>query len=101
MICETKDCGQTAVVVPKLCVPAVGVPIDLQRPVSLIINLPLCDKCAGELVLKDWLSDDLKRIIEIGFQGKGLPDFARAFFTQVSIGSTEHDLFRRAREQAS
>lgn len=86
-----------AVCVPKLCVPMAGVPIDCQIPAGLILGVRLCDRHFRELAIAEWPDGDgadrpgLRAVFEAG--ARTIPfDFARAYFSAVSLRSPE---FRR------
>lgn len=57
------------------------------------MNLEVCESCFGELKIKDFINDDLKKIFSGLVIGKMPPDFDRAFLRRVLISSLEYQNF--------
>lgn len=98
MKCQHKGCEREATHIPAVNVPAMHWPIDAHEPMKLLfLDWNLCRDHAGEAMLKeDFLSpanEKMREIFTIGAQGKMPPDFDRAFFSLVRIGSKEHTNF--------
>jgi hypothetical protein len=97
MNCSSKDCGRLAVCVPKIRVPAEGWPIALHQPLTLLMQMPLCQACFDALKIEEFVGDQsdgkLRQVIRLGATGRQPPDFARAYFERVSIGSGEYRQF--------
>jgi len=101
-ICSRTGCGAWAACVPKICVPAEGWSIALHQPLSLLLQLPLCDACFAALKVEDFVGEksdrSLRQVIALA-AGRRPPDFGRAFFERVPLGSPEYRKFRAMSER--
>ena len=93
--CEHSGCTHAAKVMPKLCIPAQDHPIDTHQPIGLVFGLELCQSCMDALIPSHFMTDDIRRIIEMAAHGKQPPDFARAFLTRISIASREAQMWKK------
>jgi hypothetical protein len=93
--CAEDTCTLEATHVPKICIPAIGWPIELHQPLSAVMTVPLCLAHARDFRVRETLElrgeRTLRRIFELMAQSlkKLAPDFDRAFVVPVSMSSAE------------
>lgn len=103
--CIREGCTAKATVAPRLNVPAQGWPIDMHRPMTAIVGMPLCEEHFKDVANLEGLKaalgneikggDDLMGLIQATLlaAGKLPPDFDRAWVTRLSINSEEYKSF--------
>jgi hypothetical protein len=100
--CAMKECGKEAVTAVAICTPATGWPIDLHKPLRIIMGLCLCDKHFDELRQEYIVTDQLRDIIRLQARMYGSeipPDFSRMFFERVKLDSKEYLTFQKTKPQ--
>ena len=91
--CEATGCVHDAKWAPKINVPAEGWSVEQHQPLQMILGLGLCEPHFVELKIEDYsTSPELRQLFEIMATGKCAPDFARAWFSKVSVNSNEFKL---------
>lgn len=96
MKCCRDKCGLPGAFVPRLNLPAAGVPLDLQRPMGLILNFPLCPTHVAEFNAERKNIDGNRAHLEPILEqhraelGRAPVDWARAWFTAVPMASDEY-----------
>lgn len=98
--CAKEGCSRTAEVVPKLLVPHVaGMPVDPKRQHGIMFGMKLCRRCSMTLNVADYVAQPniigfFRELARAQAKRFGLPyhepDFARAVFTRVPLGSSEY-----------
>lgn len=96
--CDQPGCAEAATHHPQIHIPALGWPINMHEPASLIMGLKLCHYHCSQAPAQDLLGspDDekgIRGVVKIMTRWKVPPDFTRAYVTCVSIDSDEGRLF--------
>lgn len=99
--CATKECKHGAKFIPRICVPAKGWPIDSHEPLSCMMGIEVCESCFKDMKPEmffgpalDKIPNNMRKIFEIGADGKCPPDFDRAYIERVSISSKEYAKYK-------
>ncbi len=95
--CQTTGCITRAQYAPKICVPAKGYAVELNKHVSVIVGLTLCEDHMVTLEPGSLLNRHLVAIIDGFCRGKVPPDYARAFILPVMLDSNEYRMWERER----
>lgn len=96
--CAESKCGKTATHGIKICIPAIGEPIDQHAPFTCCLGMNLCHQCAREFPVVDFLkgNDQMREMFDNANRPSGkLLDYDRAWVSPIAFGSREWQLFIR------
>lgn len=98
MICQSTGCTREATHFPKLCVPAIGWPIDAHQPISAVLGVKLCRDHAKAFPPANKQTPEVRKAIEAAarMMRKAPPDFARSFIQPIRIDCPEGQKYARA-----
>lgn len=104
--CEHDGCERAAQFAPKICVPAMGWPLDEKRALQATLGVRLCREHCEEFPAADQFKADapgaLREVFKVMARAAGSfipPDFKRAWVKPVPLDGEEWATFTRVRAQ--
>lgn len=96
MMCFEEGCECLATYLPKVCVPARGYPLEVERSAQCIVQFPMCWKHIQEIKMPEFMTPELEEIFRMMLRNKQPPDFARAWVHHLPLDSDEAQDFMRS-----
>lgn len=115
MTCSSIGCGKPATCCPRICVPAMGTPLESDigfcsrfflgkkapPPIKITMGLELCDEHFAKFDVQKMLTHDGRAMLrhKIAQAGKREPDFDRAYVVAVSLEHNDVKTMKASRIQ--
>lgn len=95
MKCQHNNCWRDATGPIALRIPATGMPLAEHDPIKCVVGLQVCDECFGTLKAADFLSEQMKKAVNIATMLKVPPDFDKAFLEHLSYDDKDWKILKK------